>query len=541
MIRAAARFAPIAIVMAVALVLLTWRLGAVYLWQDEAATAVMAERMLVYGKPLAYDGRNLITMDSFVDEDRATVDQRTGSTEEALRYLVARGDFRADTAWTGQPWGQFVAAAASLGLLGHGTTQARLPFALAALATVLLLYLIAVRVFADRTLAVLAAALLVANAFWILHSRQCRYYALSSLGLLLSVAAFLRWQRRGRWGVPLFVLAGWTYFQCDYGSFFPSMAVLGMVALAGDWPRVSRTVAAFAALGAAVAPFAWYYGLHARLRNPAFTFEKRFMGNLYNLNQFVVGFSILALAAWFLWRRGGELGRERRALLWASWGIILSMVAWVPFVAPVPFHRYVVQVTPLAALVTAWTLLRLADAAAAWSRRAWLLPATVAVSGALVAASGIASAPLAALASREPFRPFGRPEIGAAFREVFVQRPDPNRLVIDAIAPALRPGDEILVNYEDIPFMFYTRARVRGGVAAFRVEDRRGPPPRFIVLRRSVPFVHWPVFQREAARYVWRPIATGAPDVPFGNFPDPSFVPFPSSPFEVVVAERTTS
>lgn len=543
MIRAAARFAPIASVMAAALLLLTWRLGAVYLWQDEAATAVMAERMLVYGKPLAYDGRNLITMDSFVDEDRATVDQRAGSTEEALRYLVGRGDFRADTAWTGQPWGQFVAAAASLGLLGHGTAQARLPFALAALATVLLLYLVAMRAFADRTLAVLAAALLVANAFWILHSRQCRYYALSSLGLLLSVAAFLRWQRGGRWGAPLFVLAGWTYFQCDYGSFFPSMAVLGLVALAGNWPRVSRAVAAFAALGAAVAPFAWYYGLHARLRNPTFTFEKRFIGNLYNLNQFVVGFSILALAAWFLWRGRGELGRERRALLWASWGIILSMVVWVPFVAPVPFHRYVVQVTPLAALVTAWTLLRLADAAATWSRRAWLRPATVAICGAVVAASGIASAPLAAaLASREwPFRPMGRPEIGAAFREVFVRRPDPNRLVIDAIAPALRPGDEILVNYEDIPFMFYTRARVRGGVAAFRVEDRHAPPPRFIVLRRSVPFVHWPVFQREAARYAWRPIATGAPDVPFGNFPDPSFVPFPSSLLEVVVAERTSS
>src|SRR5574342_446389 len=207
--------------------LLLWRLGAVYLWQDEAATAVMAERMLRYGKPLAYDGRNVITMDSFVDEDPSTVGQRTGSAEAALRYLVARGDFRADTTWVGQPWGQFVAAAASLGLLGHGTVQGRLPFALAALATGLLLYLLAARVFEDRALATLAAALLVANAFWILHSRQCRYYALSSLLLLLSVAAFLRWQRGARWGVPLFVLTAWLYFQADFGSFFPSVALLG--------------------------------------------------------------------------------------------------------------------------------------------------------------------------------------------------------------------------------------------------------------------------------------------------------------------------
>ena len=542
MIRAAARFAPIAIVMAAALLLLTWRLGAVYLWQDEAATAVMAERMLVYGKPLAYDGRNLITMDSFVDEDRAAVDQRAGSIEEALHYLVGRGDFRPDTAWTGQPWGQFVAAAASLGLLGHGTAQARLPFALAALATVLLLYLVAMRAFADRTLAVLAAALLVANAFWILHSRQCRYYALSSLCLVLSLAAFMRWQRGGRCGAFLFMLAGWIYFQCDYGSFFPAMTVLGVVALAGSWPRVSRTVATFAALGAAVAPFAWYYGLHHRLRNLSFSFEKRLIGNLYNLNQFVVGFSILVLAGWFLWRRRGELGRERLTLLCASSGIVLAMVVWVPMVAPAPFHRYVVHLTPLAAAVTAWTLLRVADAATALAGRAWFWPLTVAALGALVTASGIASAPVAAaLSSREwPFRPVERPEIGAALREVFVERPDPNRLVIDAIAPALRPGDEILVNYEDVPFMFYSRARVRGGVAAFRVEDRHAPPPRFLVLRRSVTFVHWPVFEREASRYRWRRIATGAPDVPFGNFPDPTFVPFPSSLLEVIVAERTS-
>jgi hypothetical protein len=538
-----ARLAPIAVVMLCAAVLLTWRLGAVYLWQDEAATAVMAERMLRYGRPLAYDGRNIITMDSFVDEDRATIGQRTGSEEAALRYLVERRDFKADGTWVGQPWGQFAAAALSLGLLGHGTAQARLPFAVAALATVLLLYLLTLRAFEDRALAVLAAALLVANAFWILHARQSRYYALSSLGLLLSVAAFLRWQRGARWGAPLFVLAGWIYFQCDFGSFFPAMAVLAVAAVAAGWPRLGRPAGVFAALGVAVAPFAWYYGILERVRNPTFSFEKRFIGNLYNINQFVVGLAVLALGAWFLWRMRAELSQERRMLLWVSTGIILSMIPWVPLVAPVAFHRYVVQLTPLAALVTAWTAARVADAVASWGARPWLRPSVLAAAGLLVAASGIASAPVAAaLSSREwPFRPIERPELAAAAREIFWERPDPNRLAIDAIAPALRPGDEILVNYEDIPFMFYTGARVRGGVAAFRAEDRQAPPPRFLVLRRSVPFVHWPVFQREASRYGWRRMQTGAPDVPFGNFPDPSYTPFPSKAlYEVVVAERVT-
>ena len=540
MIRSLTRSAPIVVLLLTAAVLLTWRLGAVYLWQDEAATAVMAERMLRYGKPLAYDGRNLITMDSFSDEDEASIAQRTGSAEAALHYLVARGDFRADGTWVGQPWGQFALAAASLGLLGHGTAQARLPFALASLTTVLMLYLLAKRVFEDRCLALLAVGLLVTNAFWILHSRQCRYYALSSLGLLLSVSAFLRWQRGARWGAPLFVLAGWIYFQCDFGSFFPSMAVLGVVAARACWPRVGRPLLLFASLGIVVAPFAWYYRILGRVRTATFSFETRFLENLFNINQYVIASTILALACWFLWRKRGELSEERWILLCASVGIILSMIVWVPVVAPAAFHRYVVHLTTLAALVTAWTAIQIADAAAARTRRAWVRPALLAMTGLLVAASGLASAPLAAALSGRHgrFHAIVRPELAGAIRDIFARRPDPNRLVIDAIAPLLRAGDEILVNYEDIPFMFYTDARVRGGVAAFRVEDRHAPPPRFLVIRFSVPFVHWPVFEREGARYEWRPISTGAPDVPFGNIPDPTFVPFPSSDIEVLVAER---
>ena len=36
-----------------------------------------------------------------------------------------------------------------------------------------------------------------------------------------------------------------------------------------------------------------------------------------------------------------------------------------------------------------------------------------------------------------------------------------------------------------------------------------------------VPFVHWPVFQREVARYYWVPVPVRAPDIRWGNNPDP--------------------
>ena len=69
--------------------------------------------------------------------------------------------------------------------------------------------------------------------------------------------------------------------------------------------------------------------------------------------------------------------------------------------------------------------------------------------------------------------------------------------------------------------MFYLPNPIRGGIAAFRAEDDAKHPPEFLVIRRSVGFVHWPVFQREADRYHWKEVGLNAPDVPWGNFPDP--------------------
>ena len=534
---------PITLILICATVLLTWRLDAIYLWQDEAATAVLAERMLKYGKPLAYDGRNLITMDSMADEDRATLHLRTGDPEAMLKYLVARKDFRADTTWVNQPWGQFVAAAVSLGILGHGTWQARLPFALAGIATVLLLYLLVLRVFRDRGLALLSAALLVANVFWVLNARQARYYALSSLFLVLSVTAFLRWQRGARWGAALFVLAGWLYFQSDFGSFFPTMGVLALVAAVASWPRIGRAVGVFAILGASIAPFGWYYGIHDRVRNPIFPIEGRIAGTLYNANQFILAFPILLLAAWLVWWKRKELSRELSLLLASSLGVIATLLVWVPTIAPAPFIRYMIQVVPLAALVTAWTISWAAGALASLARTPSLRPWAMAVLSLLVAGTGVASAPavlvtLAVSDKRPPLNTGIRPELTLAASDIFVPRPDPNRLSIEALRPLLRPRDEILVNYEDVPFMFYTDALVRGGIAAFRVEDVSAPPPRFAVIRQSVPFVHWPVFQREFGRHQWQRIPTGAPDVRWGNFVDPNFWPSPASAPELIIGER---
>ena len=149
---AAGHFLPVLVVFIIGASLLCWNLGARYLWQDEAHTAVLGQRMMSYGRPLAYDGFNIVTRDMY--DPKETDKLPTGDPADAIRYYRARGEFKADTTWTYHPWGQFILAGASLALFGHDTVPARLPFALAGALTVALLYAVTRRRLASPAAAV---------------------------------------------------------------------------------------------------------------------------------------------------------------------------------------------------------------------------------------------------------------------------------------------------------------------------------------------------------------------------------------------------
>jgi hypothetical protein len=314
--------------------------------------------------------------------------------------------------------------------------------------------------------------------------------------------------------------------------------VLGALAVGEAWfrgereQRTRRVLAAalpFVVLLAAVAPWIVYYELATRVRAANSPWHVRFLELIWKLNLFVVPVLVLALAIPLARRRWASLDPAGRR--WLASGIALPplLVLWVSAVAPMGFHRYIVAVTPLACLVSAWLAVEGARFCVARVESAARgIAATVLALGAVVVlgVSSFVSLPVSAaypgFASAMQWREIAfRGELTLLVRELFFDRPDPNRMIVQALAPRLRPGDEILVNYEDIPLMFYTDATVRGGVAAFRAEDDRSSPPRFAVIRHSVPFVHWDVFKREYARYSWNPIAKGIVDVPYGNNPDP--------------------
>jgi hypothetical protein len=503
------------LVIAVAAVLLFWRLGSHYLWQDEANTAVLAVRMLKFGKPLAYDGVNLLTSDNFAAESQDQVAARTTSPQAGVDYVVKRGDLKPDTAWIFQPWGQFVAAGASIKLLGQTTLAARLPFAVAAFAAVILVFWLVRDVSGNLRLAVLATALLTLNAGWILHSRQSRYYALSGLLFVVTLIAFERWQRGARWGAPLFVAAAWTWFQVDYGTVWPVLAVLFIRALISNLRDWWRTLLVGAAFAVAVLPFVYYYQLTNRFSAQLGSWSFRFGENFFYMDRYLIPLFVwiaaLVLIAW-RWRKTDTA--ERRFILTLA-AILPALALWIPAVVPAAVVRYLVMAAPATSILIAWVLLRGAGAMGSFA----LVLAT-----AIVVLTPWLSGPFGHLAPNQLLVPEGvfiRPELSGMVKEIFVPRKDPNRAVVEWLRQNAKPTDEILVNYEDIPLMYYLPNPIRGGVAAFRAEDDSKGPPAFVVMRSAVRFVHWPVFMREIARYKWEPVPIDAPDVVWGNNPDP--------------------
>jgi hypothetical protein len=514
----------------VAAILLFWGLADKDLWQDEAATAVLATRMLKFGRPVAYDGVNLLTIDMQDEEDDATLSLRTKDPQAAIDYYVKEGNFKPDTTWKWQPWGLFAIAAVSIKVLGQTTLAARLPFALLGLATVPLLFHLVRKQFDSLTLAALSTVLLVCNSYWILHARQCRYYSASSFFLVLILVAYARWQWGGR-SEAAFIVTAWCWFQVDYGTVIPVLAVLFLEALLASRRGFRRTVTAGVILAATLAPFVYFYDLLHRGSDADGTWFDRFRHNLFNTNEYVVPMLVVLAAVYLLARNWNSLAIGERRLVTLACGIVLALDLWVPTVTVYSFVRYIIIAAPLGGLLVAWVLVRLFGNR---RRLLWLGAAVFIV-------TPWVSLPVRALAPPPEWwdgKSWYRAELKDVRAQIFGHQPDPNRLVIDYLRKNAAPSDEILINYEDIPLMYYLPNPIRGGIPTFRVEDDAKTPPRFVILRRSVDFVHWPVFDREVARYRWQPLPLKAPDIMWGNNPDPMGNDDPSAAPNLYIARR---
>ena len=167
---------PVAIVLCAAAVLLFTNLGRGYLWEDEADTATLARNILRDGVPTAWDGVTL------VEPDRGT------RLNDRL-VMVSH------------PWLEYYIAAGAFALLGPTPFALRAPFALCGLATILVVYLLALRHTRDRRVGTAAAILLAASTQFLIYGQQGRNYTLNTLLTCLLIVQFFRLRSWGSAGL----------------------------------------------------------------------------------------------------------------------------------------------------------------------------------------------------------------------------------------------------------------------------------------------------------------------------------------------------
>jgi hypothetical protein len=503
-----------ALLFLVGALLLVCRLDDIYLWQDEAETALVSRHLLAYGLPLSTNGADWV--------------------QQAPEAFV---EFTRDYIWIYHSWLQYALTAGSFALLGSTTVAARAPFVLAGLATLLFFYLFLRRWSgpSERTARVGSVLLLLSVPFLLLM-RQDRYYALAALFTLVTLDAYQQLRAGRAWDVPYFIAASVLLYHSHYGAFFPTMA-----ALVVNWVlwrpagRPRRFLLALAVSGALVSPWALF--MRVLERGQAFRLD-RFLGSL---GQYLVNITgwvfpvVVAAMLWIAWLRrskGGALTLNQAqadfcqlaTLVVVTNVLVLSANAAFDWV----FFRYIVHLIPLLVAMLAIAVVLVLE-------RWWLVGCAMLVGLALgnclhvlpYGLPGVSTLNPAILWPGSPaFQALGdvwsraghiRSDVLMYAQELTHEYQGPNEGLVSYLAQHAQPGQSLLVNYEDLPLMFYTPLRVSGGLGAHGLDS--GAQPDWVVDRKYGPYREQ--LQSIVARGSYERIELPYPDIRWENRPEP--------------------
>ena len=418
--------------------LLFFRLDHRPFWQDEAETACLARNVLKYGVPQAFDGVNLI------------------SQEEGR-------EFNRDYLWRWSPWLQVYLTAAAFALGGLDTTVGRLPFAVLGLGCVILVYFLVKRHFGDLAWARLAAAFLGFSVPFLLFSRQCRYYSVGALLVLLSLYAFRqKWQ--SRWGPALLLAVSLgLLFYTNYLIFFSYTAafLLAAILFYRREVLVFRSLVVLLVLGLMLVPGLAFYRIWEQTSMMdvlhVWISLNRYFGDLF---QFVLSMPV-AIALIWRWRRP-EIPRDPKERFAIFLTLIISVNLSILALIPYCEHRYLIHLYPLSAMLLGWVVCRL------WSYQRF---AAVLLGLLLMFTNWLHLVPLDWL--RMTNRPlhndiymltYPNIPIKLYLGELFSPYPDVNSNLIRFFQSFAQPGETILTTYDDLPLQFYTPCKVIGGL-----------------------------------------------------------------------------
>jgi hypothetical protein len=466
-----------------------------YLWDDEAETALLARNVLRFGVPVAWDGAGLVSQECGADYDR--------------NYL-----------WRQTPWLPIYVAAGSFALFDASTFTARLPFALLGLLAVPSMYLLGRRVFGDQLTALIGAGSLLLSVPFLLHVRQCRYYALAILAVIWVLYCFFLLPVRRRLAAAGLALALTVLLHTSHLMFFGAVAglALGSVVVALDVTLLAWLATAVAA--AVLVNLPWLFGAglgETSGRLLALGSLKSFAVNLggyatrIELHAFpalLLAVALIAVAVVTRARPDSRSPGVRVCLALCAFALGHALVvATVPFV----FFRYLITLLPVFALLQAWVVRTLAT-------RSRVLAVAVLL--------------LALLPDRADLVR-GRFSVTLAkyVDEITHHVPGPIEAIVRHLATAARQGDRLFISYGDLPLRFYTRLAVRGGQGCQSLAG--WPPPDFVIVRYFFRFrpaapgaredtertLHY--LKSELPQHLYRRVDLPAEDTVWENIPEP--------------------
>lgn len=442
---------PLLLLLFLAGILIFTNLGTVYLWEDEAETALVAKTIWTNGIPKITDGKNV-----FYQEQGA----RVGF----------------DEIWAWTPWLQFYVASLSLKLLGWNEWAARLPFAIFGFFSVILFFRLVRKLFNVDT-ARLATLLLVCCVPLPLYMRQCRYYSLvifSSLWAIQSLAGIEENKRLSGWALfgALFLL-----FHANYISWFSLVLALLTYVLFPKLPlHAKKCVFQIVVLNVLV-NLPWFFlfkPLHEKTVdfNPQLLFESLFF-SLEGLNHYIAPFVLflfIPLMLRLLPHRGGEASFsevERRWLFFLS--VFAAFTIGMAYLGPARVFRYLVGMLPIVFLFLSLLFVRL------WNRSKTITIVLLALF-LFTNVLNVGFYPLlTALSPHFKNRlkwKFESPFL-SYLKELYRPPHGPIRAIVSYLKDNASPNDLVAVTYGDLPIAFYTDLRVIGGLSFHDLDQAR--------------------------------------------------------------------
>ena len=461
-------------------------LGNSYLWQDEAETAFISKNLLKFGLPLASDGTNQPqTMEIYK--------QSAPANWQSLPYRYA-------------PWLPFYITAASFKVFGMNAFAARLPFAIIGFFSFILVWFLAKEIFNDKKVSILAVLFTVMSIPYILHLRQCHWFALSAfLSLWLLLAYIHMLNGRGHSGIE-FAIAGILLFHSNHGIFIPLF--LGIALHFLIFGRQKLKITSLILPGSLIAilclPFLFFLTsleFAAKLNSLHLRHQIEFYFRM--INKWVFPW-VAFLGIWFF-----TCVRTRRfkgflkGLPMNTYLLLFVIFTTIIFLIlpKVRSFRYINHLIPLLFILQARIVV-------GWMKFSKPL-AVVGIVTLLFTNIFTMGAPF-----RKPLQSLMVEYIG----EITHDYDGPVEGIVKYLKARARPGDTVKINYGDLPVMFYTDLKVDN-----RTFTEHQSYPEWIVYRHD--WVTPAFFETDYGKKVltrYERIVLDYPDISWHNRPDPS-------------------